>query len=87
MIKATLTSKGQITVPKEVRERLGLRVGDRLVFEVVEEGSVRLEVKRRRTLGELKGSLPARGRYPGKEAEREAARAWTARETLGPGPS
>ena len=87
MVKATLTSKGQLTVPKEVRERLGLRVGDRLVFELLEGGSVRLEVERRRTLGELKGSLPARGRYPGKEAEREAARDWAVRETLGRGSS
>jgi AbrB family looped-hinge helix DNA binding protein len=87
MVKATLTSKGQLTVPKEIRERLGLRVGDRLVFELLEEGSVRLEVERRRTLGELKGSLPARGRYPGKEAEREAARDWVVRETLGRGSS
>jgi antitoxin PrlF len=87
VVKATLTSKGQLTVPKEIREKLGLRVGDRLVFELLEEGSVRLEVERRKTLGELKGSLPARGRYPGKEAEREAAREWAVREALGRGSS
>ena len=87
MAKATLTSKGQLTVPKEVRERLGLRVGDRLVFELLEEGSVRLKVERRRTLGELKGSLPARRQYPGKEGEREAAREWAVREALGRGSS
>lgn len=85
MIKATLTSKGQLTIPKEVRERLGLRVGDRLVFEL-EEDSVHLKVDRRRTLGELRGSLPARGRYPGKEAEREAARQHAVREALGQDP-
>jgi antitoxin PrlF len=83
VVKATLTSKGQLTVPKEIREKLGLRVGDRLVFELLEEGSVRLDVERRKTLGELKGSLPARERYPGKEAEREAAREWAVREALG----
>ena len=29
---STMTSKGQITLPKEVRERLGIRQGDRLEF-------------------------------------------------------
>lgn len=29
---STITSKGQITVPKEVRERLGLREGDTIAF-------------------------------------------------------
>lgn len=32
-IEATLTSKGQITVPREVRRRLGLQTGDKLLFE------------------------------------------------------
>ena len=27
-----VTSKGQVTVPKEIRERLGLKTGDRLEF-------------------------------------------------------
>jgi len=31
--QATITSKGQITVPREVRRFLGVRVGDRLLFE------------------------------------------------------
>jgi AbrB family looped-hinge helix DNA binding protein len=33
----SVTSKGQVTVPKEIRERLGLKTGDRLEF-VVEKG-------------------------------------------------
>jgi AbrB family looped-hinge helix DNA binding protein len=33
--QAKLTSKGQITVPREVRHALGLQTGDRLVFESV----------------------------------------------------
>lgn len=38
---ATLTAKGQVTVPKAVREALGLRQGDQLSWEL-EEGSVRV---------------------------------------------
>src|SRR5882762_6068083 len=35
---ATMTSKGQITLPKEIRERLGVRAGGKLRF-TVEDGS------------------------------------------------
>jgi antitoxin PrlF len=38
---ATLTSKGQVTVPKAVRDALGLRQGDQLSWEL-EDGSVRV---------------------------------------------
>ena len=31
--RATITSKGQITVPREVRRMLGVRSGDKLLFE------------------------------------------------------
>ena len=31
--KATITSKGQITVPRAVRRMLGVRSGDKLLFE------------------------------------------------------
>jgi antitoxin PrlF len=34
---STISSKGQITVPQEIRKRLGLEPGDRVEF-VVEEG-------------------------------------------------
>lgn len=84
MEKATLTSKGQLTVPKLVRERLGLKSGDLLVFEV-EEDSVRLRVERRKSLAQLKGSLGSDRGYPGGAAEREAARRHVARRAVGPG--
>ena len=40
MATATLTSKGQITVPKAVREALRLKAGDRVEFLVGEDGTV-----------------------------------------------
>lgn len=40
MPNATLTSKGQITIPREIRDYLGVDSGDRLSFEVRESGEV-----------------------------------------------
>jgi antitoxin PrlF len=36
--QATITSKGQVTVPLEVRRILGVRAGDKLIFESDEAG-------------------------------------------------
>jgi AbrB family looped-hinge helix DNA binding protein len=53
---ATMTSKGQITVPKAVREALGAGPGDRLAFHVRDDGSVTLEVEGVDLMG-LRGSV------------------------------
>ncbi|HEY1608316.1 MAG TPA: AbrB/MazE/SpoVT family DNA-binding domain-containing protein [Paraburkholderia sp.] len=37
MASATVTSKGQVTIPVEVRDRLGLESGDRVEFILNEE--------------------------------------------------
>lgn len=42
MSRSTLTSKGQITLPKDVREHLGVDVGDRLNFQI-RDGEVIVE--------------------------------------------
>ena len=36
--QAKITSKGQITIPRDVRRRLGVQAGDRLQFEEDEKG-------------------------------------------------
>lgn len=42
MPTATITSKGQITIPKTVREQLQVDTGDRVLFLVREDGVVEL---------------------------------------------
>ena len=40
--KAKVTSKGQVTIPLEIRKALNLREGDSVSFEVDEDGNARL---------------------------------------------
>ena len=47
MQTSMLTSKGQVTIPVEVRKRLGLHPGDRVAF-ITEEDTVRLVRKEHR---------------------------------------
>lgn len=54
-VAARLTSKGQVTLPKAVRDALGLHEGDRVVFRV--EGSYAV-LARTTDLIELAGSVP-----------------------------
>lgn len=55
--EAKITSKGQATIPAEVRERLGLHAGDRIAFIEVEQGF--LVIPRNRPIESLFGSLAA----------------------------
>ncbi|HEV7783913.1 MAG TPA: AbrB/MazE/SpoVT family DNA-binding domain-containing protein [Thermoanaerobaculia bacterium] len=42
MPTSTVTSKGQITIPKEVRDSVGLEAGHRVSFQVRKDGVVEL---------------------------------------------
>ena len=42
---ATLTSKGQTTIPKEIRDSLGMKPGDRMTFTLMADGTVIMRVK------------------------------------------
>lgn len=62
MSESTLTSKGQTTVPMEVRKQLQAEPGARLSWIVTSTGAVLIRVKSRSVL-ELAGSVkPARSR-------------------------
>jgi antitoxin PrlF len=56
-VKSTVTKKGQITIPKEVRQHLGVKPGDRVKFFVMRNGTVVLT--RILPVAALKGILPA----------------------------
>ncbi|MBV8603718.1 MAG: type II toxin-antitoxin system PrlF family antitoxin [Pelomonas sp.] len=56
----TLSSKGQVTVPRAVREQLGLQAGDKIAWSVLSNGTVVLRPKTRR-LVDLMGILTAPG--------------------------
>lgn len=57
MPAATVTSKGQITLPKSVRDGLGVDAGDRVEFVELEKGVYHV-VAATRDIRELKGSIP-----------------------------
>ena len=71
MASATLTSKGQITIPQRVREKLGLKPGDRIDFVEV-EGKFQL-VARTRSIRELEGRYPRKVSRPVSIEEMNAA--------------
>ncbi|MFO1466830.1 MAG: type II toxin-antitoxin system PrlF family antitoxin [Steroidobacteraceae bacterium] len=60
---ATLTSKGQTTIPKKIRDGLGMKTGDRMSFTMMPDGVVIMRVKNKRA-AELAGLLYKKGRKP-----------------------
>ncbi len=56
----TMTAKGQVTVPREIRDRLGLKSGDKMAFTMLSDGTVVMRPRTRR-LADLAGSLTRPG--------------------------
>lgn len=63
MPTAKITSKGQVTIPRTIREHLHVAEGDRIDFRVGEDGGVRL-VSLSRPVRDLFGMLHRPGREP-----------------------
>lgn len=60
-IMATVTSKGQITLPTEIRKHLGVQQGSRIMFVLDDDGHVTVEVPKYPSVASLRGaagSLP-----------------------------
>ena len=55
-MQATITAKGQITIPKSIRNKLQLEPGDRIEF-ILDSGEVRI-VPVTASVRQLKGMVP-----------------------------
>ncbi len=61
MTEATMTSKGQVTIPADIRRSLGLSAQDRVTFTPMPDGTVVLRAKTK-SMNEFRGMLkPAAG--------------------------
>lgn len=56
MSEATLTSKGQVTIPADIRKAMGLSAQDRVVFTRLDDGTTIMRAKTR-SIVDLKGLL------------------------------
>ena len=59
-MEVTLTTKGQITLPKALRSALHLKTGDKIIFEELEEGGYALRPKTL-DVATLKGCVKYKG--------------------------
>lgn len=61
MADAAVTSKGQITIPAEIRRKMGLQPQDRIVFTLLPNGTTVIRAKTR-SVRKLAGSLKTKGK-------------------------
>ena len=53
---STITTKGQVTIPAEVRKHLDLKPGDKILFVVEDAGDVRLAAPKYPDIESLRGA-------------------------------
>jgi AbrB family looped-hinge helix DNA binding protein len=81
MVGSRLTTKGQTTIPKEIRDHLGLEPGDRVLF-LLKDGSVVVHPVKLSLL-DLRGSVEPRQSPEDFDAVREQVRQKVARRRAG----
>jgi antitoxin PrlF len=70
MNKAKITFKGQVTIPREIRNALTIKEGDSVFFSVEGDHAI-LKPFKKKSLLDFHGVLPATHSYPGIEAVRK----------------
>ncbi len=70
MQRAKITYKGQVTIPKKIRNALAIKEGDSVIFSLEGDHAVVMPIKKK-VLSDFLGSLPATRPYPGSEAIRK----------------
>lgn len=85
MPTSTLTSKGQVTIPKQIRDRLSLKVGDRLFFSLDNKGGIKVRREQGGNAASLQGLLRhlARKQPVSVEAMRDAVQRRATRSYIG----
>jgi len=66
MLTAKITSKGQITLPLKIRQRLGVQAGETISFEEAQEGFLVKKVLRKSPFDRWVGALR---HLPGKKSD------------------
>lgn len=72
MAKSTVTSKGQVTIPKEIRVSAMIHEGTQLDFQLQQDGKI-LIIPLQRHISQLKGILKTKRRKPVTLAEMKKA--------------
>jgi len=75
---ATISSRGQVQIPANIRKAIGAEFGDLVVFRLLDDGTILMKVVKRKKLSDLYGSLKSKVKFSSLEEETEKAkRAWT----------
>jgi antitoxin PrlF len=72
MLQTTLTSKGQVTIPKNIRDIIGLHTGDKIEFVITDKNEVLLKPITKK-VDDVFGMLHKQGRVTVSIEEMDAA--------------
>jgi antitoxin PrlF len=73
-VLSTISSKGQVTIPAEIRKHLGVGTRDKIAFVLEQDGEVKLKAPTYRSVASLRGAAGSLGRPLPWEEMREIAR-------------